>query len=69
MNRKHFESVFIDSDVNIFKELLNYLRRDRAYFPLDHDLSNNLKAEIKRWGLDKGLAQSDSLATSMAIDI
>ena len=50
--------VFIDSDADVFRHVLNYLSFDRTWLPPKEDITmrNLVEAEIKRWGLDKGLA-------------
>ena len=50
--------VFIDSDADVFRHVLNFLSFDRTWLPPKEDITmrNLVEAEIKRWGLDKGLA-------------
>ena len=60
--------VFIDSDAEVFRHVLNYLSFDRTWLPPEEDITmrNLVEHEIKRWGLDKGLSKPSTLTTDIA---
>lgn len=46
--------------------MLNYIMHDRAWLPEDKEQRSLVEAEIKRFGLDKGLAKPSTLCTRVA---
>ena len=57
---------FFDIDPQAFKNMLNYIMHDRAWLPEDKEQRSLVEAEIKRFGLDKGLAKPSTLCTCIA---
>ena len=59
----------IDSDIEAFKDMLEYIRLHRTWLPskkgpkIKRDLA---ETEIRKWGVDKGLAQPSVLTTNIA---
>ena len=61
----------IDSDVEAVKDMLEYLRQHRTWLPSKKGPKirrDQAETEIRKWGVDKGLARPSVLTTKLAQD-